>query len=237
MLDEAAAVERHWVDFEKERLAYYHIRATGEIPRTAVLMHGAGASDKERTVALGCEIAAAGHDVLALDFTGQGESSGVLKESSLQQRFRQVSFLIDALVRAGDQLILVGFSLSGQTVADLLVHYGGRIAAIGLCSPAIYTQAAWGVRFDSGFTELIRQENSWLESGALHAFRAFRGRSVLAVPAQDNVIPPEVTENIAAALANSRLTRLVFPRAGHQLGPYFRDNPADCGQFVSMLLS
>lgn len=46
--------------------------------------------------------------------------------------------------------------MSGQTVADLLGHYGSRVAALGLLAPAVYPRRAWDLAFDAGFTEVIR---------------------------------------------------------------------------------
>ncbi|MGW1378455.1 hypothetical protein ACWD6P_29880 [Streptomyces sp. NPDC002446] len=86
--------------------------------------------------------------------------------------------------------------MSGQTVADLVAHYGSRVAAIGLCAPAVYAARAWTVPFRAGFTEIIRAPESWRTSSALEVFRSHRPlstRAVLATPANDAVIPPAVT--------------------------------------------
>ncbi|MDW6061114.1 hypothetical protein SAZ11_27710 [Streptomyces sp. FXJ1.4098] len=37
--------------------------------------------------------------------------------------------------------------MSGQTVADLTSHLGGRVEAICLCAPAAYGPEAWPVPF------------------------------------------------------------------------------------------
>jgi pimeloyl-ACP methyl ester carboxylesterase len=230
-------VERFRIEFEQYSLACYRVNGREDAKSSAILLHGAGVANKERTLALGIEMAVGVGEVLALDFVGHGESSGKLQQSSLEHRFLQAKHLIDTQVDASADLILVGFSISGQTVGDLIRHFGERVAAIGLCAPAIYTQHAWTVRFDSGFTELIREEGSWMESGALNCFRSFTGRSVLAAPESDDIIPAGVTSLIAQALNGSDLTRLVFRRAGHQLGVHFRDDRADRLEFTRTLLA
>ncbi len=209
---------------------------------TAVLLHGAGKGTKERLVPLLEEFAAHGCRALTFDFSGHGESTGVLRELSLRRRFDQAVSVIDAYARLDEPLILVGFSMSGQTVADLVRHYGDdRVAALGLCAPAVYTAEAWDVPFGEGdgrFSALIRRPGSWRDSPALDVLRAYEGRAVLAVPGTDEVIPPAVTEAVSEALARrAQITHWELPEAEHRLGLWFRDHPDDGREFVTAVLS
>jgi len=205
---------------------------------TAVLLHGAGRGSKERLIPLLREFVARGCRGLALDFSGHGESTGTLRELSLRRRFEQAVAVIGA--QAPGPLVLVGFSMSGQTVADLAGHFGERVVALGLCAPAVYSALAWSLPFGEGdgeFSRVIRTPDSWRKAPALDALRNYTGRSVLAVPGKDAVIPPEVTEELATALAlRSRFTRLDLPDADHQLGQWFRDHPDDRRRFVDAVL-
>ncbi|WHM41292.1 alpha/beta fold hydrolase [Streptomyces sp. BPTC-684] len=220
---------------------------------TVVLLHGAGIGDKARLAELGEDFRSRGHRVLALDFSGHGASSGDLAELSLERRFRQAREAIDAYVPPGQSLVLTGFSMSGQTVADLAAHYGSRVAGIGLCAPAVYADAAWSEPFGaepgapgtppgapvSRFTEILRTPDSWRGSRALDVFRALRTRVVLAVPEVDEIIPYAVTEAVAQALAEGnepRFTRLEFEGAHHRLGMWFKEHPAERGRFVDAVL-
>lgn len=208
---------------------------------TAVLLHGAGNGSKERLLPLAAEFAARGCHALAFDFSGHGESTGVLPELSLRRRFEQAVAVIDGRAPADDPLVLVGFSMSGQTVADLVRHYGRRVAAVGLCAPAVYAPEAWDVPFGDGrgrFTRIIRTPDAWRNSPALRAFAAYEGRAVLAVPGTDAVIPPAVTQALHSALTvRARYTRLELPDAEHRLGLWFRDHPEDRRTFVTALLT
>ncbi|MFJ9820277.1 alpha/beta fold hydrolase [Streptomyces sp. NPDC101151] len=207
---------------------------------TVVLLHGAGNGSKERLLPLLAEAAAHGCRALALDFSGHGESSGALAELSLRRRFAQAVAVLDAHAPDDDPLVLVGFSMSGQTVADLVRHYGRRVSAVGLCAPAVYAPQAWDVPFGGGsgrFSEIIRTPGSWRSSPALAAFRRYEGRAVLAVPGTDAVIPPEVTEAVQDALsARAQYARLELPDAEHRLGLWFRDHAEDRREFVAALL-
>lgn len=207
---------------------------------TVILLHGAGVlGSKERLLPVLGEFVARGCRGLAFDFSGHGESSGELRELSLRRRFEQAVSVIDA--RACGPLVLVGFSMSGQTVADLARHYGERVVALGLCAPAVYASEAWDVPFGEGdgrFSELIRTPDSWRISPALDALRAYEGRAVLAVPGTDAVIPPVVTEAVQAALATrAQFTRFELPEAEHMLGQWFREHADDRGRFVDAVLT
>ncbi|WP_330285583.1 alpha/beta fold hydrolase [Streptomyces sp. NBC_00576] len=208
---------------------------------TAVVLHGAGTSSTERLLPLVREFVAHGCRGVAFDFSGHGESTGKLSELSLRRRFEQAVAVIDAYAEADGPLVLVGFSMSGQTVADLVAHYGDRVTALGLCAPAVYTAKAWDVLFEDGngrFSGIIRQPDSWREATALQVLRAYEGRAVLAVPGTDAVIPPAVTEAVQDALtACAQYTRFDLPDAQHQLGMWFRDHGDDRREFVEAVLT
>ncbi|MFD7530612.1 alpha/beta fold hydrolase [Streptomyces sp. NPDC059849] len=207
----------------------------------AVLLHGAGTGSKERLLPLVREFVAHGCRAIAFDFSGHGESTGTLGELSLRRRFEQAVAVIEAYAGADGPLVLVGFSMSGQTVADLARHYGDRVVALGLCAPAVYAAEAWDEPFGDGngrFSGIIRRPDSWRESPALDALRAYGGRAVLAVPGTDAVIPPAVTEAVQEALAaRAQYTRLDLPDASHRLGLWLGDHGDDRREFVSAVLT
>ncbi|PPS69036.1 MULTISPECIES: alpha/beta fold hydrolase [Streptomyces] len=231
----------HAVDGERLSGWYGGVPAGEAARATVVLLHGAGNGSKERLVPWLAEFAAHGCHALAFDFSGHGESTGLLSKLSLRRRFEQAVSVIDARARVDAPLVLVGFSMSGQTVADLVRHYGERVAALGLCAPAVYAGEAWDVPFGAGdgpFSELIRRPGSWRASPALDVLRAYEGRAVLVVPGTDEVIPPAVTEAFSEALARrAQFTHRVLPDAGHRLGLWFRDHPDDRREFVTDLLT
>ncbi|MEU6815270.1 alpha/beta fold hydrolase [Streptomyces sp. NPDC046860] len=207
---------------------------------TAVLLHGAGTGSKERLLPLLGAFAERGCHALAFDFSGHGRSTGRLSGLSLRRRFEQAAAVIDA--HAGDgPLVLAGFSMSGQTVADLVRHYGRRVVAVGLCAPGVFAAAAWDEPFGDGtgaFTRILRTPDSWRDSPALPALRAFEGRAVLVVPGTDAVIPAEVTKAVEEALsARARYTRLELPDAEHALGMWLRDHPEDGRKLAAELLA
>ncbi|MFF9176100.1 alpha/beta fold hydrolase [Streptomyces sp. NPDC014793] len=241
-MGELPAFKGEYKDFgcacDGERISGVSAGPPGRV--TAVLLHGAGNGSKERLLPLLAEFAGHGAHALAFDFSGHGESTGALAESSLRRRFAQAVAVIDAHAPADDPLVLVGFSMSGQTVADLVRHYARRVVAVGLCAPAVYAPEAWDEPFGDGsrrFSSVIRTPGSWRTSPALEVLRAFEGRAVLAVPGTDDVIPPEVTEAVQDALsARAHYTRLELPDAGHRLGLWFQDHAGDRRALAAALL-
>ncbi|MEU2337647.1 alpha/beta fold hydrolase [Streptomyces sp. NPDC006654] len=226
-------------DHDGERLS--GVDGGGPSGVTAVVLHGAGTSSRERLLPLVREFVAHGCRGIAFDFSGHGHSTGSLGELSLRRRFEQAVAVIDAYAGADGPLVLVGFSMSGQTVADLVRHYGDRVAALGLCAPAVYTAEAWDVPFGDGngrFSDIIRQPDSWRTAPALEVLRAYEGRAVLAVPGTDAVIPPAVTEAVQDALvARAQYTRLDLPGAQHQVGRWLREHAEDRREFVVAMLT
>jgi pimeloyl-ACP methyl ester carboxylesterase len=221
-------VRRMVHDIDSEQVSTYEVIPAhrADQPYGVLIMHGAGTGNKELNLALARDFAAFGHHVVALDFSGHGDSSGTLAELSLRRRRAQAAAVIERLIPGGLPLLLVGFSMSGQTVADLVERYGDRVATIVLCAPAVYGRAAWDVAFGSGFTELIRRPESWRESDAPDAYAHFGGRAVLVLPGNDAVIPAGVTELLVRALStNADFSQLRIADGGHQLGRWLADHP------------
>lgn len=212
---------------------------------SVVILHGAGSGSMERNIPLAREFAAAGHRTVAVGFSGHGRSSGTQAELSLERRFHQALSALTAYVPEGP-LTLVGFSMSGQTVMDLAAHLGDRVRTVCLCAPAVYAPEAWKLPFgealetggDSAFTQVIRQPGSWRTSHALDVQRAYTGRAVLIVPEHDEVIPPEITEEIEAALrTRSRFAKLVVEGARHRLGAWMSEHPEDRARLLALCLA
>jgi pimeloyl-ACP methyl ester carboxylesterase len=229
---------QHTVAAGGEKIACGVLQPVGaEAGRSAVVLHGAGTADQHVHQQLARLLAERGCRSVCLDFSGHGASTGQLRKLSLERRFQQARSVIDELVPDTDQLLLVGASMSGQTVGDLLSHYGSRILAAALLAPAVYPRRAWNLPFDAGFTEVIRTPEAWRDSAALDAYAAFPGRAVLAVPVEDHVIPPAVNQALVQALsASSDFTHLVLPDATHHLGRYFRAHPERCNQVADLLV-
>ena len=233
------AVQRTVHPIDGELLSVCTVRADPEADRRygVLIMHGAGTGSKERNLPLAEDFASLGHTVAALDFSGHGESSGELRDLNLRRRRDQAAGVIEEVFGTDVPLVLVGFSMSGQTVADLIELYGERVAAIVLCAPGIYARDAWDVAFGAGFTESIRRPESWRTSPAPDAYARFDGRALLVQPEQDAVIPAGVTALITSALSTKAdFSTLRLMGANHRLGLWLADHPQDRQRIVNTLL-
>ncbi|MFG2825311.1 alpha/beta hydrolase [Kitasatospora sp. NPDC048365] len=162
----------HHVDGEQLSCTTYTPAGEGR-PERVVIMHGAGTGSKQRSLPLAEDFARAGFRSLAFDFSGHGRSTGRLDLLSLERRFLQARSVIEEFAPT-EPVTLVGFSMSVQTIADLVEYLGERVTTIVLGAPAAYSAKAWKVPFGSGFTEIIRAPQSWRESPPSTPTRASR---------------------------------------------------------------
>lgn len=169
-------------------------------PVRAISLHGGGPLGKEGTSYLAPVFLARGEALARLDFSGQGESSGSIPESSLKGRFEEALKAMDALGMVGDATV-IGTSMGGYVATRLAAT--GRVSRLVLFCPAAYTPRAWGVSFGGGFTEIIRSPLSYLESDVPSLLASFRGPSFLCLPSDDEVVPAEVTRSYRENLARS----------------------------------
>lgn len=192
--------------------------------KNAVILHGAGQAQRQRYYALADALTRRGIGVVLFDFSGHGESSGHLRELSLARRVAQARTIVDRLVPQESELYLLGFSMSGQTVCDLLPIYGARIKAIMLGAPGMYTREVHDLPFGSeAFTETIRLHESWRESDAPAKLAEFDGKTVIVIGDQDEVIPRGVIDLLkthAKRLAYHELTGVK-----HQLASALSERP------------
>ena len=179
------------VDFEGHTLIG-DVLSDGSPPRLLVL-HGAGDSCRQRFQLLREELFAAGISSAAFDFVGHGDTGGDLKSSSLRSRCRQARRVAEAL-NLKQPLALMGASMSAYTAVKLLEHY--RIKDLILVVPAMYAARAESIPFNRGFTEIIRQPQSWIDSDAWPLLAAYRGRLLIVAAEHDGVIPRDVIDRI-----------------------------------------
>lgn len=223
---------------DDEKLAVTLFEPEHDSGRThAVLLHGGGTAGGERLHPVARQLAAQGTPAAVPDFSGHGQSTGTMSTLSLERRHRQAAAVIDACCDPDRRLLLLGFSMSGQTVGDLLGTHGHRVETIALCAPAVYPKAAWHTPFDRRFTTQIRVQGAWADSGALENFSRYTGHAVLVLPEHDSVIPPAVSRAVSAALSgHSTLETVTFPGSDHRLGLWLREHAEDRRRLALRLL-
>jgi len=204
--------------------------------RNAVILHGAGKAERTRYYSIARELFSNGIGVIMFDFSGHGDSTGKISELSLSRRKIQAQAVIDELVPAESKLYLLGFSMSAQTVCDLLDIYTERIEAILLGCPAIYTNEVTDLTFgDSRFTTKLREENSWMQSTAPLELKSFRGITIIAIGGNDDVIPKGVVKLLKDVTQNLNYNE--YPGVSHQLAKWLSENPRELSELIEILLN
>ncbi len=202
----------------------------------AVILHGAGRSQRKRYYAIANELLRQGLGVVMFDFSGHGESTGKLEELSLTRRKRQSSAVINALVPPDSPLYLVGFSMGAQTACDLLSLYSKRVKGVFLACPAIYRADVEDLPFgNSKFTSRLREPNSWKTTNAVQHLANFDGKTVVAIGSDDTVIPKDVISMLKTSTKHLYFEE--FKGVTHALAPFLTEHPRELAKLVKELTS
>lgn len=189
-----------------------------------LFLHGAGQASKERAFPIAERLAEEGIDSFSFDFSGHGESGGTLSESSLKKRTAQ-AFAATHYLDAESPATIIGFSMGGHIALELLKRCD-RIENLFLFYPGIYTQEAYGVPFDTRFTAIIRQENSWQDATVVDPLEEFTGNLVIVIGENDHVIPKGVIDLIYARAKKAAHKEIIrIPHGEHILLPTILNDP------------
>lgn len=223
------AIQPFYLPFGDGHLAGDCLGRTAQV----LCLHGAGQSHRGRFHWLREGLWQRGIGSLALDMPGHGDSAGALRQSSLRERTEQALRVLATQPWAAP-LTVVGASMSGYTALRLSTAV--PVANLVLMVPAAYHREAYPLRFDQGFTELIRQPGSWRASDAWERLQAFRGNLLLLSGQEDEVIPAEVLQRYEQhARQAASVTHLRFA-CGHQLNGYLAQTPAAARQVIEQIV-
>ena len=195
-----------------------------------LVLHGAGNSNRGRFQMLREELFAKGISSVAFDFVGHGDTGGDLKSSSLSSRTRQACRIVDVL-NLQQPFAVIGASMSAYTAVKLLEHF--QIKSLILLVPAMYTSQAYTTPFNRGFSDIIRQPQSWVQSDAWRLLADFRGRLLIVAGENDQIIPRDVINRIydSAVIAAERKL-YIAPDASHFVFTDLRENDPDEFKYV-----
>jgi uncharacterized protein len=197
-----------------ETLAYSHYVPHQEPREVALSLHGAGPAGRERIGYLAEHLASRGSSLFCFDFSGHGESTGHLAESSLSRRSYQAA----AALRVMEQrpTVLIGTSMGGHVAANILTATAPDY--LMLFCPALYGDDSIDLPFDESFSAAIRQPSSFEHSSLRRDLASYGGKSLLIVGEDDRIIPPRVIEIYEEELRKEgQLTLLTLPGAPHNL--------------------
>lgn len=186
-------------------------------------IHGAGPAGRELIDYLLRDLTAElDLECVTFDFPGHGESPGSRAKSSLQQRVAETKVVIDALI-SPSPIILVATSMGGHIALELLPALS--VSHLILFCPAVYAAEAYGVRFDSGFTEILRTPQSYRSQQVLQNLQQFTGKVLILVGTEDKIIPPEVIALYEGSIPSGAGQVVWLPGAEHVIHRWARKSP------------
>lgn len=198
-----------------ETLAGDIVSAGDNNPVHTLFLHGAGQSHKERLRPLRERLALQGYASAAIDFSGHGGSTA-LAPNSLAKRMAEAQAALDGFT-TGPRTV-VGVSMSGEIAMRLACRPENRIAHLITIVGAIYDGAAFHLPFGPGFSAALRRPDSWRDAETLALIRHYRGRITLIRASEDQVIPGEIADLIAANAQAAEACRIVeLPGIDHRV--------------------
>lgn len=191
-----------------------------------VFLHGGGDySIKERIYDFAEPILKKKINILTFDFSGHGESTGQIKESSLKKRVMEAKEVINQFVTESP-IIFSGASMGGYIALKILKSY--NVKTLILFGPALYDAKAYDVRFDQGFTQIIREPESWGNTDALKTLENFEGNLLIVIGEKDEVIPPGVIQLIYHHAKKARKKEIyIIPNCPHKINTWIVDYPSE----------
>jgi pimeloyl-ACP methyl ester carboxylesterase len=209
----------------KERLACSVDYSAGRQKPSVISISGLGPSNRRTTSYLAPVFHELGQSFIRFDHSGQGDSSGDLGKSSLEKRFSETKAVLEYFSLT-EVATVVGTSIGGY-IASLLANEF-PVRNLVLFYPAAYSVRAWGLPFDSGFSDVIRAPDSFLESDVASSLEHFKGNALLIFGAMDEIIPEAVTDMYVRGLANCRrLTTLRLDGCPHPVHRWLETRDAE----------
>jgi pimeloyl-ACP methyl ester carboxylesterase len=192
---------------------------------TFVLIHGGGAGSKERIHTYSEFLEDKGVNMLAFDQSGAGKDKDNILQSSLEQRTNESIYAIESFA-SKDPLVICGSSMGGEIALRLLRSFS--VKSLILFCPAIYSDKAFSVKFGEGFTEIIREQDSWQQSAIFPYLKDFKGKLLIIVGELDSVIPPGVIEVLEKQSTNvSRKEVYKIPGCPHRYQEWLAEHPEE----------
>lgn len=202
---------------------------------TILSLHGGGPSGRDRIAWLSHILAQNGHSVLRFDHSGQGNSTGSLKHSSMRKR-RDEALAAAQFLKPHSAYTVIGTSMGGPTAIALTQHL--NIKNLILFCPAAYANQAFDLDFDSGFTDVIRQPDSYRNSQIFAYMKNFSGRFLHIIGNQDDIIPSGVTELYQNHMLHSNEAQFItLPDAPHAIHKWLPQHPEQQQMVVEKILA
>lgn len=189
---------------QDQRLAATTLRRLPDAPLEVMTLHGLGATANRHTARYLLEpLAERGHGALCFEFSGNGESSGVLETATLQRR-RHEAIAAAAHLDPTRRPVLIGTSMGAHLAAWITPLLRPR--ALVLFCPAAYPASALESPFDGGLAKPGRHA----DSPAYGGLSEWGGDLLIVAARRDQVVPAETIDGYVASARHARRRRVLW---------------------------
>jgi pimeloyl-ACP methyl ester carboxylesterase len=198
----------HTADFtvttDEHRLAATLVAPEAGVPPDVITLHGLGPTASRHTVRyLLDDLTRHGHGSCCFEFSGNGDSTGVLTESSLRRRRAEALAAARALDPARPPVV-IGTSMGAHLAAWLVPELRPR--GLVLFCPAAYPAHATDQRFDAGFA----RPGNHPDAPAFAGIRDFRGDLLIVAAREDRVVPADVVDGYLDNAVDARSREVIW---------------------------
>ncbi|MEU0036324.1 alpha/beta fold hydrolase [Streptomyces sp. NPDC006333] len=193
----------------EHRLAATRVYAPDGAAPALIHLHGLGPTATRHGVRyLLDDLAAHGHSSVTFEFSGNGESTGVLEEATLRRR-RDESLAAARLLDGKTRPVVMGTSMGAHLAAWTVPVLDPR--ALVLFCPAAYPGHAADLPFDGS----LARPGRYADSPAYAAMREFTGDLLIVGARDDQVVPATVLDGYLDSAEKARTRRLIWLDGDH----------------------
>lgn len=206
----------------EQRLAATRIVPAGGAAPTVLTLHGLGATATRHTTRyLLDELADDGVGALCFEFSGNGDSTGVMTEATLRRRHGE-ALTVARHLAAGQPPVLIGTSMGAHLAACSVPELRPR--GLVLFCPAAYPADA----VDQPFDGTLARPGRYADSPAFAGIGGFDGDLLIVAARDDRVVPAEVIDGYLAAAGRARSREVIWiDDCDHFIHRRLPDRPAE----------
>ncbi|MER8013112.1 alpha/beta hydrolase [Streptomyces griseoluteus] len=206
-------------DVGDHRLAATTVRAANGAAPDVVHLHGLGPTATRHAIRyLLDDLAAHGHSSVTFEFSGNGDSTGVMTEATLRRRTEE-SLAAAGLLGDERRPVLIGTSMGAHLAACGVPRLKPR--ALVLFCPAAYPADA----ADRAFGEGTRPGNH-ADSPAFAGLGEFDGDLLIIGAREDQVVPADTIDGYLEHATKARSRRVIWLDCDHFIHRWLPDQEA-----------
>ncbi len=202
-----------------------------------IFLHGAGMASIDRYHYITEVVNGLGYKTILFNFSGHGNSTGSIKESSLERRNIEAEFILNNY-NITEPFSIIASSMGAYNAINIASKY--KVERLILFCPAVYATEAYQAPFTKEFTTIIRKDKSWLHSDAFDIISNYEGEIIIIIGTNDEIIPFEVVDKILNISSKcKKKTLLKIDNAPHALHSWLLkpENMKELEKVISLIVN